>query len=173
MPSLDQLDTLLAPTPSSLFPNVPADQLLSWQDRALHCVQSVCMKQALYLSLTSSTKVPERERISSALATFVAESKDNIDEEKINAFLANQYTLHGLYIEPNGRFLASKDFLAAFGFKQVFQSSVAYHLHKFCESLSAGRELLAVPDKCVAREVLPILAELAREIVASEAPNLQ
>jgi len=168
MPTLEQLDALVSPDPTDQFPNVPADKVLSWQDRAMHCLRSICIKQALYLGLVSHTKVPQREEISSALATFVAESKDNIDEDRINAFLLDQFAAHGLDIEPNGKFLASPDFLTAFGFKQVFQSSIATHLLKFCEALETTKALPPFPDQCVFREVLPVLAGIAQEIAASE-----
>jgi len=171
MPSLQQLDYLVSPDPipADQFPGVPFDQLLSWQERTTHCLQSICMKQALYLSLVNHTKVPAREAISSALATFTMEDRANITEERINAFLTTQFATHNVDLAPNGRFLSSEDFLTAFGFKQAFESSIVAHLQRFCHTLSAGKELGATPDLCVAREALPVLSELAREMVLWEA----
>ena len=165
LPTAEQLDALVspAPLPEGLFPSVAADKALSWQARALHCVRSICIKEALHLSLVNHAKVPARQAVSAALAAFAMESEDNIREDLINAFLSDQFALHGIQLEPNGRFLASEDFTSAFGFKHVFQSSIAAHLGRFCQGRPA-----TFTDQCVAREALPALLALAGEIVAWE-----
>lgn len=176
-PTLELMDALVSttPLPTDQFQYLPTDKLSAWQEAAVHCLRSICMKMALYLSLINHTGVHKREVISSALATFVMESQA-INKDTVDAFLTEQFALHSVDLDPNGKYLASEDFISAFGFQNVFQSSVAHHLLRLCQVMISNPGMAApaaidqaFPGSCVCGEILPRLAEIAAEIVAHEA----
>lgn len=173
LPSHELVDALVSPTPITQQFDFPLEKLSAWQERVVYCLKGVSMKMALYLSLVNHTRVDAREAISSAFAEFVMVT--NPDEGAVNTFLTEQFAKYGVELIPNGSYLACKDFMSAFGFRNTFQATVAVYLFELWQVMrenpgiavaAAVEKAFPEADVCVGREILHGLAEVAAEMEA-------
>jgi hypothetical protein len=138
------------------------------------------MKVALAQRLVNHLPIDRRAAVSSTLATFVAGADGVVQCPALQAFLAEQFRLHGIGLspEPVAESLAGADFLEAFGYTDIFRSAIVHYLHRLCLALlrdpAVGRDAgdavrAAFPqaEECVGAEFLPRLAALAARIVAA------
>ena len=149
-----------------------------------HCLRVVCMKVALGLSLVFNADMCVRAAIASAMATFVAGSEE-VDQEALHGLLQAEFDRHNVCCPPVTSFLAQSDFLRAFGYTEVFRSTVAKYASDLglCILREPGLsedELIAKVfpsrDECVGREVLPRLSAVGlglAQIVAASLSDLR
>jgi hypothetical protein len=155
-------------------------ELARLQSEANHCLRVVCMKVALVLSLVYNAPLSVRESVSSEMATLV-EASQEIDEDALGAFLRAQFDRHGICSPPITRFIAQSDFLRAFGYTDVFRSTIAKYaadlgLRALREPSLPEEELISAVfpcrEECVGREVLHRLSAIGGRLAAIVSAHL-
>ena len=100
------------------------------QVEANHSLRCLVMKVSLEMSLMHQVKQPIRERVSSAMATFLAGSEREVEKEKLHSFLMEQFQLYGIALQPITDILTNSDILLSFGHIRIFQSSIADYIYE-------------------------------------------
>ena len=183
--SLDStIETLcdLLSGPAPLLPeSLPTDMkplieyLQQLKTEVMFCVRGICMKTSIKLTLMNHASLHHRNLISESLGQFLAQNRDATNED-VHAFLVEQFQACGISLAPITNMISSDDFLKAFGYTNVFQSSVSIYLYQLTLAAHYSKHVPPITqstlidavfppnEMCIGREFLPRLMDAAIEL---------